>query len=228
MNDFQNRPVSLTAGVSDRVAFIRAVYLWLMGGFGVAALGAFAALPIAMALAPVLGRAFIWVLFGAQFGTLLWAGAVSRRKPLNRIAYALTTFISGVIAGIVIFQVARTAGTGVVVAAFGMTGAAFLTLTAITFITKKDFSFLRSFVLVGIAIMFFGGLIAAIFSLNGLSLVVSAVAVIACSGKILWDTSTMLRTDDLGDPAGFALSLFVSLYNIFLSLLNLLSGGRRS
>lgn len=228
MNDFQNRPVSLTAGVSDRVAFIRAVYLWLMGGFGVAALGAFAALPIALALAPVLGRAFIWVLFGAQFGTLLWAGAVSRRKPLNRIAYALTTFISGIIAGIVIFQVARTAGTGVVVAAFGMTGAAFLTLTAITFITKKDFSFLRSFVLVGIAIMFFGGLIAAIFSLNGLSLVVSAVAVIACSGKILWDTSTMLRTDDLGDPAGFALSLFVSLYNIFLSLLNLLSGGRRS
>jgi modulator of FtsH protease len=54
------------------------------------------------------------------------------------------------------------------------------------------------------------------------------VAVIACSAKILWDTSTMLRTDDLGDPAGFALSLFVSLYNIFIALLNLLSGGRRN
>jgi FtsH-binding integral membrane protein len=37
----------------------------------------------------------------------------------------------------------------------------------------------------------------------------------------------MLRTDDFGDPAGFALSLFVSLYNIFLALMNLLGGRRR-
>ncbi len=228
MNDYQNRPISLTSGVSDRVVFVRAVYLWLMGGFGVAAVGAVAALPIAIALAPTLGRAFVWVLFGAQFGTLLWAGAVSRRKPLNRIAYAVFTFVSGVIAGIVILTVARTAGTGVVVAAFGMTGAAFLTLTGITFVTKKDFSFLRSFVMVGIAIMFFGGLIAAIFNLSGFSMVISGVAVIACSAKILYDTSAMLRTNDMSDPAGFALSLFVSLYNIFISLLNLLSGGRRN
>jgi modulator of FtsH protease len=82
-------------------------------------------------------------------------------------------------------------------------------------------------VVIGIGIMFFGGLAAALFNLPTFSLVVSAVAVIACSAKILWDTSAMLRTDDLEDPAGWALSLFVSLYNIFISLLNLL-GNRRS
>ena len=37
----------------------------------------------------------------------------------------------------------------------------------------------------------------------------------------------MLRTGDFSDPAGFALALFVSLYNIFISLLRLL-GGRRN
>jgi modulator of FtsH protease len=53
------------------------------------------------------------------------------------------------------------------------------------------------------------------------------VAVIACSAKLLWDTSAMLRTDDFGDPAGFALSLFISLYVIFINLMNLLGGRRR-
>lgn len=227
MNDYQNRPISLTSGVSVRTAFVRSVYLWLMGGFGVAALGAFAALPVAKVLAPVLGRAFYWLLFGAQFGTLLWAGSVSRRRPQNRIAYGLFTFISGIFAGIMIYAVAVTAGSGVVVAAFGMTGAAFLTLSGISFVSKKDFSFLQNFIAIGLVIMFFGGLIAALFHLSAFSMVISAVAVIACSAKILYDTSRMLRTDDLSDPAGFALSLFVSLYNIFISLLNLLGGGRR-
>ena len=37
----------------------------------------------------------------------------------------------------------------------------------------------------------------------------------------------MLRSDDFGDPAGFALALFVNLYIIFISLLNLLGGRRR-
>ena len=172
-------------------------------------------------------RPMTWVLFGAQFGSLIWASAVSRRKPLNRYAYTLFTFICGIFAGIVMMMVARTSGPGIVLAAFGMTAADFMLLTGVAVFSKADFSFLRSFVIVGIGVMFFGSLIAAIFHLETFGLLISAVAVIACSAKILWDTSAMLRTEDYSDPAGFALSLFVSLYNIFLSLLRLL-GGRRS
>ena len=211
----------------DRVAFVRNVYLWLMGGFGVAAVGALSAPYVAQALIPATGQFFVWILFGAQFGSLLWASAVSRRKPLNRYAYTLFTYICGVIAGIVMMMVARTSGPGIVLAAFGMTAADFLLLTGVAVFSKADFSFLRSFVIVGIGVMFFGSLIAAIFHLETFGLLIAAVAVIACSAKILWDTSAMLRTEDYSDPAGFALSLFVSLYNIFLSLLRLL-GGRRN
>jgi modulator of FtsH protease len=210
----------------DRVSFLRNVYLWLMGGFAVAALGALSAPFVVEALFPALGRAFVWVLFIAQFGSLMWASAVSRRKPLNRFAYALFTYVSGVVAGIVVSLVARTSGAGIVMAAFGLTAIDFLVLTLVAFVSKKDFSFLRSFVVVGITVMFFGSLIGAIFHLETLGLLAAAVAVVACSAKILWDTSMMLRTGDFSDPAGFALSLFVSLYNIFMSLLRLL-GGRR-
>jgi modulator of FtsH protease len=198
-----------------------------MGGFAVAALGAFSAPFVAAALVPVAGSFLGWVLFGIQFGTLMFASSVSRRKPLNKVAYGLFTFVSGVIAGIVALVIAQGAGFVPVFTAFGMTGAVFLTLTVTAFVSKKDFSFLRNFVMVGIAVMFFGGLAAAIFHLDGFAMVISGVAVIACSAKLLWDTSAMLRTDDFGDPAGFALALFVSLYNIFIALMNLLGGRRR-
>ena len=210
-----------------RVDFVRSVYLWLMGGFAVAAVGAISAPFVAAALVPVAGRYLGWVLFGIQFGTLMFASSVSRRQPLNKIAYGLFTFVSGVIAGIVALVIAQGAGFMPVFMAFGLTGVVFLTLTVTAFVSKKDFSFLRNFVIVGIAVMFFGSLAAAIFHMATFGLVISGVAVLACSAKLLLDTSTMLRTDDFSDPAGFALSLFVSLYNIFIALMNLLGGRRR-
>ncbi len=225
--DLQQSWQGASEGTQSRIDFVRSVYLWLMGGFAVAALGALSAPFVAQALVPIAGRFLGWVLFGVQFGTLLFASSVSRRQPLNRIAYGLFTFVSGVIAGIIALVIAQGAGFKPVFLAFGMTGVVFMTLTVTAFVSKRDFSFLRNFVIVGIAVMFFGSLAAAIFNLPTFSLIISGVAVIACSAKLLWDTSAMLRTNDFGDPAGFALSLFVSLYNIFISLMNLLGGRRR-
>jgi modulator of FtsH protease len=198
-----------------------------MGGFAVAALGALSAPAVGRALISVAGAFWHWILFGAQFGSLMFASAVSRRRPLNRLAFGLFTYISGTIAGIVALVVAQGAGFTPVITAFSLTGVVFMTLTATAFVSKKDFSFLRNFVIVGVVVACFGSLAAAIFHLQAFSMVISGVAVIAFSAKLLWDTSAMLRTNDFGDPAGFALSLFVSLYNIFISLMNLLGGRRR-
>jgi modulator of FtsH protease len=198
-----------------------------MGGFAVAALGALSAPVVGRTLISVAGGFWHWILFGVQFGSLIFASRVSRRRPLNRIAYGLFTYISGTIAGIVALIIAQGAGFAPVFLAFGLTGVGFMTLTVTAFVSKKDFSFLRNFVIVGIAVMFFGSLAAAIFHLETFSLIISGVAVIACSAKLLWDTSAMLHTDDFSDPAGFALALFVSLYNIFIALMNLLGGRRR-
>ena len=195
--EFQQSWQGASEGAKARVDFVRSVYLWLMGGFAVAALGALSAPVIGRALISVAGGFWHWILFGVQFGSLLFASAVSRKKPLNRIAFGLFTYISGAIAGIVALIVARGAGFTPVLTAFSLTGVVFLTLTVTA------------------------------FHLATLSLVISGVAVIAFSAKLLWDTSAMLRTNDFGDPAGFALSLFVSLYNIFISLMNLLGGRRR-
>jgi len=228
--DYQSQFIGGRSAVQDRITFVRSVYLWLMAGFGVAglaALGAVFTVPLWMAGFEKGGMLFGLLLVGSQWGSIIFASRVSRRRPLNILAYGLATALLGYVAGIVSIFYASANGAGTVMAAFGMTAADFLVLTTVAFVSKKDFSFLRNFVIVGISIMLIGSLISMFFHLPTFGLIIAAVAVIACSAKILWDTSNMLRTQDYSDPAGFALSLFVSLYNIFLSLLRLL-GGRRN
>ena len=224
---FEGTALAGRSGVEDRVAFLRSVYLWLMGGFIVAGLGAVTAPFLFRPIAAITGRFFFYILLFGQFGALIWAQAVSRRQSQNKIAFGAYTYLSGAIAGLFALAIAAQAGLGVVIAAFGMTVGAFLSLTLTAFVTRRDFSFLRSFVLVGFVIAIIGSIVGFFMHLPTLSLLVSVIVVLACSAKILWDTSAMLRTSDYGNPAGFALSLFISLYLIFIHLLNLL-GGRRS
>ena len=209
----------------NRTAFIRNTYLWLMCGFGIAAIGAINSQYIAIAMLQSFGRASIWVLFIAQFGSLIWAKAVSRSKPLNKYAYIAFTFICGVIAGIIITSV-QQAGSDIALVSFCMTATIFLLLSAIAVFSCKDFSFLQNFVIIGIGVMVLGSLLTTIFNIETFDIIIASVAVITCSAKILWDTSTMLRTEDYSDSAGFALTLFVGLYNIFISLIRILGGPR--
>jgi len=210
----------------DRLLFIRSVYTWLMGGFIVAAIGAVAAPYAGTLLFPVLGRFFVLALIVVFYGTFFWANAVSHRRPQNRLAYTAFTFVAGLLAGFVSLAAAHSSGLGIVLTALGMTAADFLTLTIIAFVSKRDFSFLGGFITTGLVIAFVGCIVGIFLHVALLNLLISAVIVIACSAKILYDTSQMLRVGRMEDAASFALSLFISLLNIFLSLLNLLSGRR--
>ncbi|MBS1766722.1 MAG: Bax inhibitor-1 family protein [Acidobacteria bacterium] len=228
--DYQQSWQNAQSGAISRLQFVRQVYLWLMAGFGVALVGAVGAFVTVPFWAPLLqsgGRVFMFALIIGQFAALWIAGRTAQTKPLNIATFGLATGVSGFIAGMVSLMVASQSGMGVVLSALGLTALAFLTLTVVAFVSKKDFSFLRSFVVVGLVIGIGGSFIAFFFNLPVFSLVISGVIVLASSAKILWDTSAMLRTADLSNPVGFALSLFVNLYNIFISLLNILSGGRR-
>ena len=133
----------------------------------------------------IFGHTSIWLLFAAQFGSLIWASAVSKRKPLNRYAYTICTFICGVFAGIIIDLVQRP-DSNIALVTFSMTAAIFLLLSGIAVFSGRDFSFLRNFVIVGICIMFFGGLLAMFFQIEACDMLISSITVIACSAKILY------------------------------------------
>jgi modulator of FtsH protease len=112
-------------------------------------------------------------------------------------------------------------GHELVMQAFTGTAAIFIGLSFYAITTKKDFSFLGGFLFAGILVAFLAGLGAIFFSIPALSLAVSAAFVLLMSGLILYETSQIVR----GGETNYILAtvtLFVSIYNLFLSLLHLL------
>jgi len=112
-------------------------------------------------------------------------------------------------------------GSQIVMTAMGGTGVIFLGLSGYVLTTRKDFSFIGGFLMVGILVAFLAGLGAFFFNMPGLSLAVSAMFVLLMSGLILYQTSEIIH----GGETNYILAtvtLFVSIYNLFLSLLHLL------
>lgn len=228
--DYQQSWQGASSQAPSRLQFVRSVYLWLMAGFGVAflaAMGAFASVAIWAPLVQGSRGLFLIAMLVGLYGSIYLARRTAQLRPLNILTFGVATAIFGFIAGMASLATASQSGMEVVISALGLTILAFLTLTIVAFVSKKDFSFLGSFVLVGLVIGIGGTFLSFFFNLPVFSLVMSGVIVLASCAKILWDTSAMLRTADLSNPVGFALSLFVNLYNIFISLLNILGGGRR-
>ena len=112
-------------------------------------------------------------------------------------------------------------GHQVVLTALGTTAVAFVGLSAYAIKSGKDFSFMGGFLTVGILAAFVLGLIAVIFQLQTLSLVVSGMFVLAMGAFILFETSSILRGEQTNYIVA-TVSLYVSIYNLFTSLLHLL------
>ncbi len=117
-------------------------------------------------------------------------------------------------------------GTQVVMMALGLTGSIFLGLSAYAVKSKKDFSFMRGFLVGGILLAFvmsIGVLVASLFGVQvqPLALAVSAMFALLMCGMILFQTGEIVN----GGETNYILatiSLYVSIYNLFTSLLHLL------
>lgn len=135
--------------------------------------------------------------------------------------FALTGFMGLTLGPVVQAYLGLPNGGETVMTALGGTGAIFLGLSAYALTTRKDFSFLGGFLMVGILVAFLGSLAAALFSLPMVGLAMSAMFILLMSGFILYQTSQMIH----GGEDNYILatvSLYVSIYNLFLSLLQIL------
>nr|WP_286240998.1 Bax inhibitor-1/YccA family protein [Neptuniibacter halophilus] len=135
--------------------------------------------------------------------------------------FALTGFMGYTLGPIVGHYLAMPGGGGIVMNAMGMTGIIFLGLSAYVLTTRKNFSFMGGFLMVGILLAFVAGLGAVFFQIPALSLAVSAMFVLLMSGFILYETSNILHGGETNYIMA-TVSLYVSIYNLFTSLLQLL------
>jgi modulator of FtsH protease len=156
------------------------------------------------------------------FGLLFLTTKFSDRALGIVFVFALTGFM-GLTLGPIINLYTQTFSNGsqLVMTALGGTGLIFLGLSAYALTTRKDFSFMAGFLVVGVLVAFLAGIGAMVFSLPGLALAVSAVFILLMSGMILLQTSEIVH----GGETNYILatvSLYVSIYNLFLSLLQIL------
>ncbi len=136
--------------------------------------------------------------------------------------FALTGFMGLTLGPIIsMYLKAFSNGSQLVMMAMGGTGLIFLTLSGYTLTTRKDFSFMRGFLMTGVLVAFLAVIGAILFSLPGLALGVSAMFVLLMSGMILYQTSEIIHGGETNYIMA-TVSLYVSIYNLFLSLLQLL------
>jgi modulator of FtsH protease len=136
--------------------------------------------------------------------------------------FALTGFMGYTLGPILSLYVrAIPDGHSVVMTAFGITAATFLALSAYAIRSGSRFSFMGGFLAVGILTAFLLGIVAIVFSLPALSLAVSGVFVLLMAGLILYETGEIIHGGET-NYIHATVTLYVSIYNLFTSLLHLL------
>ena len=216
--DSTHLPVAAQATESARADFIRLVYVLFLAGVVTSIVGGIISLhtPIAgaiMAFSPWSLLLLLPLSIGAQ--------VLADRPQWGNVALFGFTFLMGLI----IAPVVALYSAGVVTQAGVLAAVIFSALTAYVFITRKDFNFLGGLLFVGFISLIAAGLLNFfLFQNAGFGYWLSWGILLFSSGFVLYDTSNIMQRYPLNQPAGAALGLFISFYNIFLSLLNILNG----
>ena len=112
-------------------------------------------------------------------------------------------------------------GARLVATAFGLTGAIFLALSGYALISRKDFSFMAGFITVGLVALLGIILVGLFVDLSAFQLAISAGVILLMSALILFQTSAIIHGGETNYIMA-TITLYVSIYNIFVNLLALL------
>jgi modulator of FtsH protease len=221
-------PLPLRAGMQDRAVamepnrVLRNTY-WLLA---VAMLPTVAGAMLGMSLnfialfkaAPIMTPL---LMFGVMLGSLFIVTAL-RNSVWGVVALLGFTFIAGVMLTPILTVAAGFRNGGQLVGlAGGMTAAIFFGMATVATVSKRDFSFLGKFLFVGMILLIVASLANLFFAVPAVSLTVSAIAVLIFSLYLLHDVSNIVRGGETNYVTA-TLGVFLSLFNIFVSLLNLL------
>ena len=200
---------------SDSLKVLRNTYMLLSMTLLFSALTA--GLTVAYA---VPGPGSILTLVG-YFG-LLFATTKLRNSAWGILSvFALTGFMGYSLGPILSHYLHLPGGATIVMTAMGMTGLIFLGLSAYVLVSKRDFSFMGGFLMAGMIVVLVASLGAIFFQIPALSLTISAVVVLLMSGMILFETSNIINGGETNYIMA-TVNLYVTLFNLFVSLLQLL------
>ncbi len=115
-------------------------------------------------------------------------------------------------------------GHELVIMAFGSTAVIFLGLSGYALTTRKDFSYLGSFLFIGLLVALVAIVANLFLQIPALSLALSAMVVLLMAGYILYDTSNIVNGYETNYVMA-TVALYVDIYNLFINLLALFGFG---
>lgn len=187
----------------------------------------FSALAAGVAMAVGMGRGMGIIMSLVALG-LIWfvLPRTANSSTGLLVVFAFTGLIGASLGPILTYYLSMSNGSSIVMQALGGTAITFLGLSGYTLVSRKDFSFLRGFVVMGMIVMIVAmlGLLGASFfgvDVSLLSLAFSAGVILLMSALILFQTSAIIH----GGETNYIMattSLYLSIINIFTSLLHLL------
>lgn len=214
MNSYTNNSVgTLTdSGVGNRV--LRNTYALL------AMTLVFSAITAGVSMALNLPHPGLLLTLVGYFG-LLYLTTRFRNSSMGLLmVFGLTGFMGYTLGPILNSYLGLPNGGQLVMTAMAGTGIVFLALSGFALTSRRDFSFMGSFLMIGILVAFLAGIGAIFFEMPGLSLAVSAMFVLLMSGLILYETSNIIHGGETNYIMA-TVTLYVAIYNLFTSLLHL-------
>jgi len=112
-------------------------------------------------------------------------------------------------------------GPALIMQALGGTALIFFSLSAYALTTRKDFSFMGCFLMVGLIVVLVAALANIFLAIPALSLTISAAIVLIMSALILFDTSRIINGGETNYIRA-TVGLYLNVFNIFVNLLQLL------
>ncbi|MDQ5910554.1 MAG: inhibitor protein [Pseudomonadota bacterium] len=161
------------------------------------------------------------ITLGGYFGLLFVVTRLRNSAWGLAAVFALTGFMGYTLGPILNLYLSLPNGSQVVMTALGGTGVIFLALSGYAVMSRKDFSFMGGFLMVGILVAFLLGLGGMLFNMPMLSLAVSGMFILLMSGMILWQTSEIIHGGETNYIMA-TVSLYITIFNLLVSLLQIL------
>jgi modulator of FtsH protease len=175
---------------------------------------------ISMAMGLGHGAGLILMLVG--FGLLFVVNRTADSSKGIIAIFAFTGVMGASIGPMLNYYMAMPGGPALVMQALGGTAVVFFGLSAYALTTRKDFSYMGGFLMVGLLVAVVAMIANIFLNIPALSLTISAAVVMIMSGLILFDTSRIINGGETNYIRA-TVSLYLDIYNLFIHLLHLLT-----
>ena len=182
----------------------------------------FSAITAGISMAMGLGQGTALILMLVGFGLLFVVNRTADSSKGLIAIFAFTGVMGASIGPMLNYYLAMPNGPELVMQALGGTAVVFFGLSAYALTTRKDFSYMGGFLMVGLLVAVVAMVANIFLNIPALSLTISAAVVMIMSGLILFDTSRIINGGETNYIRA-TVSLYLDIYNLFIHLLHLLS-----